>query len=116
MSEVHPSTRRSARPQVILAAKNRVDANWHFVDNYSWKSGKHDVKFGYEFRRTTIEQYLNKYSRGRLRFSSLEQLLQMIPSTSNFSTFDYTGDTLRHTYQNGFGLFISRTASVRLPG
>src|SRR5208283_4844172 len=25
-------------------AKNRVDANWHFVDNYSWKSGKHDVK------------------------------------------------------------------------
>ena len=36
--------------------RNRVDANWHFIDNYSWKSGKHDIKFGYEFRRTTITQ------------------------------------------------------------
>src|SRR6267378_4524090 len=32
----------------------RVDSNWHFIDNYSWKAGRHDVKFGYEFRRTTI--------------------------------------------------------------
>ena len=34
--------------------RNRVDSNWHFVDNYSWKAGKHDIKFGYEYRRTTI--------------------------------------------------------------
>jgi len=86
--------------------RHRVDTNNQLIDSFSWKINKHDVKFGGEFRRTSIEQYLNKYSRGRLRFNSLESLLQMVPSTSNFSTFDYTGDTLRHTYQNGFGLYL----------
>src|SRR6185437_7541867 len=28
--------------------RNRVDSNWHFVDNYSWKTGRHDLKFGHE--------------------------------------------------------------------
>ena len=46
--------------------RNRVDSNWHFVDNYSWKSGKHDVKFGYEFRRTTIMQVIDHNFRGTL--------------------------------------------------
>ncbi len=50
-------------------AKNRVDSNWHFVDNYSWKSGKHDVKFGYEFRRTTIAQVFDHNFRGTLSFN-----------------------------------------------
>jgi len=96
--------------------RHRVDTNNQAIDSFSWKINKHDVKFGGEFRRTSIEQYLNKYSRGRLRFGpfgtglsnigALENLLQMIPSTSNFSTFDYTGNTLRHTYQNGFGLYV----------
>ncbi len=31
------------------APRNRVDANWHFLDNYSWKFGRHDVKFEFEF-------------------------------------------------------------------
>jgi len=45
-----------------------VDSNWHFVDNYSWKSGKHDIKFGYEFRRTTIMQLFDHDFRGTLSF------------------------------------------------
>ncbi len=86
--------------------RHRVDSNNQAIDSFSWKLNKHDIKFGGEFRRTTITQYLNKYSRGRLRFGSLSNLLQMIPSTSNFGTFDYTGDTARHTAQNGFGLYF----------
>jgi hypothetical protein len=85
--------------------RHRVDTNNQLIDSFSWKINKHEVKFGGEFRRTSIAQYLNKYSRGRLRFGSLENLLQMIPSTSNFGTFDYTGNTARHTYQNGFGFY-----------
>ena len=50
--------------------RNRVDSNWHFVDNYSWKSGKHDVKFGYEFRRTTIMQVIDHNFRGTLSFGN----------------------------------------------
>jgi hypothetical protein len=86
--------------------RHRVDTNNQLIDSFSWKINKHDVKFGGEFRKTSTAQYLNKYSRGRLRFGTLEDLLQMIPSTSAFGTFDYTGDTGRHTYQNGFGFYL----------
>ena len=51
--------------------RNRVDTNWHFVDNYSWKSGKHDVKFGYEFRRTTINHVIDHTFRGTLSFETI---------------------------------------------
>jgi hypothetical protein len=84
-------------------AKNRVDANWHFVDNYSWKKGKHDVKFGYEFRRTTIAQVFDHDFRGTLGFSSLTTFLEGIPDDGGSQI---QGDTERHTYQNSHGLFI----------
>lgn len=99
-------------------AKNRVDANWHAVDNYSWKAGKHDVKFGYEFRRTTIAQVFDHDYRGTLSFDSipdpnnpnpnappltaLEAFLEGLPDGGS----QIQGDTERHTYQNSHGLFI----------
>jgi hypothetical protein len=92
--------------------RHRFDTNNQLIDSFSWKINKHDVKFGGEFRRTSIEQYLNKYSRGRLRFGTLEDLLQMIPSTSAFGTFDYTGNTLRHTDENGFGFYLQDSYHV----
>ena len=57
--------------------RNRVDSNWHFVDNYSWKTGKHDMKFGYEFRRTTIMQVFDHNFRGTLSFNDLSDFLQV---------------------------------------
>jgi hypothetical protein len=84
-------------------AKNRFDSNWHFVDNYSWKTGKHDVKFGYEFRRTTIAQVFDHDFRGTLSFSSLTTFLEGIPDGGGSQI---QGDTERHTYQNSDGLFI----------
>jgi hypothetical protein len=82
--------------------RNRVDSNWHFVDNYSWKSGKHDVKFGYEFRRTTIMQVIDHNFRGTLSFSDLTSFLEGIPDGGK----QVTGDSRRHTFQNSHGLFI----------
>jgi hypothetical protein len=97
--------------------RNRVDSNWHFVDNYSWKSGKHDVKFGYEFRRTTIMQVIDHNFRGTLSFdtltdanplnptgqlTSLQAFLEGIPDGGE----QVTGYSNRHTYQNSDGLFI----------
>jgi Carboxypeptidase regulatory-like domain len=84
-------------------ARNRVDANWHFVDDYSWKSGKHDVKFGYEFRRTTIMQLFDHDFRGTLAFSGLTTFLEGIPDDGGSQI---QGDSERHTYQNSHGLFI----------
>ena len=48
----------------------RVDTNWHFIDNFSWKLPKHDLKFGYEFRRTYINAFFDAGYRGRLDFAS----------------------------------------------
>ena len=82
--------------------RNRVDSNWHFVDNYSWKTGKHDVKFGYEFRRTTIMQVIDHNFRGTLSFADLTDFLNGIPDGGH----QVTGDSRRHTFQNSDGLFI----------
>jgi len=40
------------------------DTNNQLIDNFSWKLNKHDLKFGFEYRRTTIKQYFDKYFRG----------------------------------------------------
>jgi len=85
--------------------RNRVDSNWHFLDNYSWKSGKHDIKFGYEFRRTTIMQVIDHNFRGELSFDDLSTFLQGIPSDGD----QVAGDSRRHTFQNNHGLFIQDT-------
>jgi hypothetical protein len=49
--------------------RGRDDTNWHFIDNFSWKLTRHDVKFGYEFRRTTIKSFYDTNFRGVLGFS-----------------------------------------------
>ncbi|HTS36126.1 MAG TPA: TonB-dependent receptor [Candidatus Solibacter sp.] len=96
--------------------RNRVDSNWHFVDNYSWKFGKHDVKFGYEFRRTTIMQVIDHNFRGTLSFgndvvspsdgttplTSLQAFLEMIPDGGK----QVTGNSERHTFQNSHAFFL----------
>ena len=86
--------------------RQRVDTNNQVLDSLSWKINKHDIKFGGEFHRTSVQQHFDKYSRGRIRFNDLESLLEMAPQQGAFGLFDYTGDTLRHTYQNGFGFYF----------
>src|SRR5579862_5573477 len=36
--------------------RQRVDTNNQFVENFSWKITKHDLKMGFDFRRTSVEQ------------------------------------------------------------
>ena len=86
--------------------RQRVDTNNQLSDNFTWKFSKHDVRFGGEFHRTSVHQRFDKYSRGRIRFNDLESLLQMIPQEGAFGLFSYTGNTSRHTYQNGYGFYF----------
>lgn len=93
--------------------RQRVDTNNQVIDSLTWKMSKHDIKVGGEYHRTSVEQRFDKYSRGRIRFTDLESMLQMIPqSGSNFGVFDYTGNTHRHTYQNGFGFYFQDSYHV----
>ena len=95
--------------------RQRVDSNWHYIDNVSWKAGKHDIKFGYEFRRTSISQTFNRDYRGRLQFASLEDFLAGTPHTSGTSSSansQYTGDSNRNTFENSYAAYFQD--SIRL--
>ncbi|HVO64627.1 MAG TPA: TonB-dependent receptor, partial [Terriglobales bacterium] len=95
--------------------RDRVDANWHFLDNFSWKSGRHDIKFGYEFRRTTIRQVLENTFRGKLGFDSITDPLDPTNTLSPLAAFleglpsgggQRSGNTLRHTFENSHGFYV----------
>ena len=89
--------------------RQRVDTNNQLIDSFSWKIKSHDLKFGGEFHRTSIAQHFDKYSRGRLKFPTLTELLEAAPS----SGFAYIGDTNRHTYENGYGLYFQDSYRVK---
>ena len=96
--------------------RSRVDSNWHFIDNFSWKKGSHDIKVGYEFRRTTIQLIQDVNFRGKLGFSDstvdpfgspnllsgLESFLLGLPS----SGAEASGFSRRHSFENSHGLYI----------
>jgi outer membrane receptor protein involved in Fe transport len=83
--------------------RQRVDTNNQFIESFAWKLNKHDLKFGFEFRRTSIQQYFNKYFRGRLKFGDLADFLAGTPTSGGLQ---YSGNTLRHTAENGYGLYF----------
>jgi hypothetical protein len=92
--------------------RHRVDSNFQLIDDFSWKVNKHDVKFGFDFHRTTVQQYFDKYFRGRLKFADVASFLAGTPE----SGFQYVGNTLRHTFENNVGFYIqdSYRAASRL--
>ena len=86
--------------------RNRVDSNWHYIDNISWKHGKHDIKAGYEFRRTTVSQNFDSYFKGRLNFGGdlpLDAFLAGIPTGG----FQYSGrNANRNTFENSHAIYL----------
>ncbi len=94
--------------------RHRVDSNNQVLDNFSWKSGRHDFKFGADFHRTTVQQYFDKYFRGRLQFNgnTLGTPLQDFLAGDVDSGFQYFGDSTRHTFENNFGFYFQDSFRV----
>lgn len=91
--------------------RHRVDSNDQVLDNFSWKLNQHDVKFGVDYHRTSIQQYFDKYFRGRLSFSGggvdpNSTGLQDFLGGFVDSGFQYFGDSTRHTDENNFGFYV----------
>src|SRR5262252_985627 len=82
--------------------RGRIDTNWQFLDNFSWKLAKHDIKLGYEFRRTFVNQFFDAGYRGRLDFASLSDFLQGNLSGGRSAT----GDSRRGTFQDSHGAYV----------
>jgi hypothetical protein len=93
--------------------RHRVDTNWQGLDNFGWKVGRHDIKIGYEYRRTTISTIVDSNSRGRLNFDNVTDFLAGVPTPN--STSGSSGNLLfgnnrdRNTFQNSHGLFLEDT-------
>jgi len=51
----------------LSVPRARVDTNWHFIDNFSAKLDRNEIKFGYEFRRTFVNAFFDAGYRGRHR-------------------------------------------------
>jgi hypothetical protein len=91
--------------------RHRFDSNNQALDNFSWKLNKHDVKIGADFYRTSIQQFFDKYFRGKLEFdgSTLGTPLQDFLAGDVDGGFQYNGQTLRHTFENSYGFYIQDT-------
>ncbi len=89
--------------------RGRSDTNWHFIDNFSWKLARHDVKFGYEFRRTTVDSFNDFHFRGRVSFGELRNFLEGFPTGFSFIP---SGNTDRQARQNSHALYIQDSIRI----
>src|SRR5260370_9279522 len=82
------------------------------------------MKLGYEYRRTSIQQFFDKDFRGKLSFAPVAAAPCPSPATSqtgcgsltsflegNLNTgfgksFNYFGDSTRHTFENNHGVYF----------
>jgi outer membrane receptor protein involved in Fe transport len=83
--------------------RQRFDSNWQYFTNLSYNTGKHSIKFGYEFRRSTINQIYDLGFRGKLKFSTIDAFLAGTPDDSGSQ---FGGDSHRITHENNDGFYI----------
>jgi hypothetical protein len=88
----------------------RVDTNWHYIDNMSFKYGPNDIKFGYEYRRTSVSQIFDRRFRGVLNFDTLGDFLAGNPDSD--SSVMFAGNTNRNTVQNSHSLYIQDSSRI----
>jgi outer membrane receptor protein involved in Fe transport len=83
--------------------RGRTDQNWQFNGNLTWIRGRHSWKWGYEFRRTTVDEFFNAGQRATLAFSGLDPFIA--GNVDNFSR-QAIGDTRRNMYQNNSSFYL----------
>lgn len=93
----------------LSVPRGRISTNWQFIDNFSLKLKAHDIKMGYEFRRTFINSFFDAGYRGRLDFESLADFLAGRLSGGRSAT----GDSQRGTFQNSHSFFIQDSWKLR---
>jgi len=89
----------------LSVPRARTDINYQLIDNLSLKRARHDLKFGYEFRRTTVSQFFDAGYRGRLDFDSLADFLAGNLGGGRSAR----GDSNRDTFQNSHGVYLQDT-------
>jgi hypothetical protein len=91
----------------VLGATNsdpraRVDTNTQFFNNYTYTAGRHNWKFGYEFRRTVIDGFLDSGYRGKLSFKTLNGFIAGTPSSGRQAQ----GNSSRKSFENSHSFYL----------
>jgi hypothetical protein len=84
--------------------RGRVSQAYQFVDALVWIRGSHTLKAGVDYRRPLVRSYNDQFSRGRLSFNNLADLLAGVAAPSGTSIA--RGATRRDTFTNNLGLFF----------
>jgi hypothetical protein len=96
--------------------RGRVDSNYQAFANVSYNAGRHNVKAGYEFRRTSVDGYFDAGYRGRLDFDSLDDFI----AGRLVRRAQAKGDSSRFTFQNNHAFYcrtpFRRAATSRSTG
>lgn len=92
----------------LSVPRARTDVNYHIVDNFSWKLKSHDLKFGYEYRRTTVDAFFDAGYRGRLDFDTLADFL----AGNLLGGRSARGNSRRNTFQSSHTFYIQDTFRV----
>src|SRR3954469_21738750 len=98
--------------------RGRTDQNWQLDGNMTWIHGRHNWKWGYEFRRTSVNEFFNAGHRSALSFSGGTTPDNPVTLTDESSgLFDFlqgvvggghqtVGDTRRNMYQDNNSLYL----------
>ncbi len=81
--------------------RGRVDTNWQFFDNVSYNAGRHNWKFGYEFRHTFVDGFFDNGYRGKLSFGSLDDFIAGVPASGRQAQ----GNSSRQTAQTNHSVY-----------
>jgi len=82
--------------------RGRVDTNTQLFGNMSYTAGRHNWKFGYEFRRTFVDGFFDSGYRGKLSFDGLDEFIAGMPSSGRQAR----GNSSRKTFQNNHSLYL----------
>jgi outer membrane receptor protein involved in Fe transport len=85
--------------------RGRVDTNWQYDTNLSYDRGRHNLKFGYEFRRTFVAGFFDSGYRSKISFASFDDFIAGIPSSGRQAQ----GFSRRHTHQNNHSFYAQDT-------
>jgi outer membrane receptor protein involved in Fe transport len=83
--------------------RGRVDSNVQYLNNFSYNRGVHNWKFGFEFRRTSVNQYFDLSRRGKLVFNTLDDFIAGNITGGGNQT---EGNSRRNTYQNSYAFYL----------
>ncbi len=89
--------------------RDRIDRNYQFVDNFSWKFAKNDVKMGWEYRHTSVDSLQDLVFRGEIEFPDLTNFLE---GNIDGGVINY-GTTKRYSHQDSNSLFIQDSWQIR---